>query len=51
MLGADYNIPAKEQDARIKELFEELNETDTHYKVQDNRDEFLALMKNMWGEQ
>ncbi len=49
MLGRAYQIPKKELDARIAELFEGLLEVELHYNMQENRDEFLALMKNMWG--
>ena len=49
VLGQVYSIPKKELDARIAELFEGLLEVDLHYNMQENRDEFLALMKNMWG--
>ncbi len=50
VLGSSYNIPDKELDGRIGELFDGLSEVDTHYNVQENRDEFLSMMKQLWAE-
>jgi len=50
VFGTAYAIPANELDAQIEELFEGLDETDVHYEMGKNRDEFLQLMEAKWGK-
>lgn len=47
--GKAYSIPVNERDTKIKKLFEGLLESDVHYAIPDNRDEFLRLMDAVWG--
>jgi hypothetical protein len=47
--GKSYSIPEGTLDDEIKALFEGLDEVETHYNMEKNRDEFLALMEAKWG--
>jgi hypothetical protein len=51
VLGQAYAIPEKEIDAKIEELFDDLEGVELHYGMEENREEFLAHIKNVWGEE
>ena len=50
VLGKTYSLEPQEMDAKIEELFTELDEVQHYHNIQDNFNAFLKLIEELWAD-